>query len=131
MSTAVEEGSFETMKLLLTNGADIQRGQLLHHAIARNLPDQLQILDWLITLGVPINRLRGDGDPTSWAMWQFYQRAETSLHQAAREGKAHVVAFLLARGADVRVRNTLGETVLEVAELMDNDDVATLLRAAA
>ena len=88
-------------------------------------------MDWLITLGVPVNRLRGDEDPASWARWTWYERAETPLHQAAREGKTHVVAFLLERGADVKIKNTIRETALDVAEQMNNEDVATLLRAAA
>ena len=117
------------MKMLLKEGIDVRKGQLLHHAIMRKSPDQFQVFEWLLRLDVSINELRGQHDPESWAVWQSYQRAETPLHDASRLGKASVVAFLLERGAEASIRNTIGETALEIATFNDHRDVIVLLRA--
>lgn len=54
----------------------------------------------------------------------------TALHEAARAGRPSVVQILTQRGTDVTIRNSCGNTALEVAEIHENHAAVALLRCA-
>lgn len=53
---------------------------------------------------------------------------DTALHNAAAVGDEETTKILLDHKADIDATNNNGETALAVAELMDHDEVANLLR---
>lgn len=54
----------------------------------------------------------------------------TALHEAARSGRPSVVQMLIERGTDVTIRDSRGNTALEVAEIHENHAAVALLRCA-
>ena len=51
----------------------------------------------------------------------------TPLHNAVEQGKLDAVLWLLAHGADRTARNNAGETPAELARVLGEEDVASLL----
>ncbi|MDR1995003.1 ankyrin repeat domain-containing protein [Azonexus sp.] len=51
----------------------------------------------------------------------------TALHNAVEQGKSEAVAWLLAHGADRSIRNQAGECPSDLAEILGEDKIATLL----
>ena len=54
---------------------------------------------------------------------------DKALIQAAKEGQKATLELLIARDADVNLRNRFGESALEAAEANNNTEIAGLLRA--
>lgn len=129
MAAAIWNSPFPTLKLLFKAGANIHEGHLLYHVTHRRQPDQLQVLDWLVTLGLSVNKCADENDPAAWAAWQRCG-ANTPLHEASKRGQADVVAYLLEHGADANIRNTDRETALQLAHGEGHEDVVALLQAA-
>jgi hypothetical protein len=55
MSEAMYHASLNTIKLLFECGADVQYGQLLYHAVLRDIPDRIELILLLLDLGALIN----------------------------------------------------------------------------
>lgn len=51
----------------------------------------------------------------------------TALHEAARNGQVEAVRLLLDRGANPRLKNTLGSTALDLAKEMNHTKVVEAL----
>jgi ankyrin repeat protein len=66
----------------------------------------------------------GDVDATA------AETGNTALMLAANRGRLDVVRMLLAAGAEVNARAKDGWTALEAAEMVGDDEIATLLRQA-
>ena len=77
----------------------------------------------LDTVKMDINAIAKHGPPASRGVGRG-----TPLHSAALVQNKERVEFLLARDADVDVRNTLGQTALEFAREWDLDESAEILR---
>lgn len=125
-SAAVQGGSLSTLHLLLQHGGDTRRGQLLHFAMQRSAPDQLAVIDMLIACGAPINARMFENDPESW----LYNRSGgmgTPLHKAAELGNLEVVSYLIERGADCSILDSVGRTALDLAKAEAHDDVTEVL----
>ena len=56
-------------------------------------------------------------------------QGNTPLHIAAYKGYTGVVGLLLARGADRRARNRLGQTAEDLARVFKQDAIVSLLHA--
>jgi ankyrin repeat protein len=110
-SYAVSLGSIEVFDLLLERGADIHKGQLLHHAVHRDFDDAEDIIIKLLDLGCPINEVKFQNDSESWEERQSFGLG-TALHRAAEFRSASMVRLLLERGADTRVLDSRGMTAL-------------------
>jgi ankyrin repeat protein len=51
----------------------------------------------------------------------------TPLHEAAREGHEAIVRALLAAGADPAIRDSLGRTALDLAEVGNHKSIVKIL----
>ena len=104
MSRALVHASIGIVEMLLNHGGpqSIDHGQLLHHAVHREMSDRLQVLEYLCTKGALrfINQLKYRDRPDLFEEENLIVGFGTPLHEAARSGKQDVVEFLMARGAD-------------------------------
>lgn len=127
LSIAVSRASFPMIKLLFSHGGTVQYGQLLQYAVKRDAADRLEVIDFLLARGTPINDIMYQNRLTNY----YQQRAfglGTPLHRAAEMGKLDVVELLVRRGADPLIRDARGKLAVERAERNGHDEIAALLR---
>lgn len=127
LSIAVSRASFPIIKLLFSQGGSVQYGQLLQYAVKRDASDRLEVIDFLLTRGTPVNDVMYQNRLTNY----YQQRAfglGTPLHRAAEIGKLDVVELLVRRGADPLIRDARGKLAVERAERNGHDEIAALLR---
>lgn len=115
LSIAVQEASFDIIKLLFKHGGSIQYGQLLHYAIRRRSADHLAVLGFILDKGPSINQVMFENHPPSYELQKPFGIG-TPLHEAVELGNVDVVDALLTRGADPAVRDVRGESAIEKAE---------------
>lgn len=84
-SFAVESAPISVIRLILSHGGDVQKGQLLHHAIKRQA-DTIDVLRLLLEQGTPINATMYEKHYSSRALFQFMGLG-TALHEASALGK--------------------------------------------
>lgn len=113
LSYAVEHASLPTVRLLLNRGGDVTKGQVLHHAVARD-SDAVKVLKLLIAKGAPINGIMYQDHQPSWDMYFFM--GETPLHKAVFLRKINVIHYLLGEGADLNVKDVRGRTAIQCAD---------------
>lgn len=143
MSISISRASIPTTKLLLSRSSGIQLGRLLHlavnrtdnqsvvprkgpkyYSLPRKVEDSREIVDLLLNLGFPIDRMwyREDTD------LRRPMETGTALFTAANRGRDEMVAYLLSRGADATLVSTRGRTALDAAESGQYSRVVQLLR---
>jgi len=115
---AAQSGNREAVQRALADspGGATQRdpsGLLALHVAAEG--PTAEILSDLIAAGAPVN------DNENLAGW-------TPLHFAAAAGRPAIIQALLDKGADPALRDSLGRTPVEVAELLNHAPAATQLR---
>ncbi len=123
VALAAHFGQAEALRLLLARGADGSRvsrhplGVTPLHAALFGRRRETALL--LITHGADVSSRRGGaGMPrTGW----------TPLHYAVAAGFCDVIRSLLAKGADASVRDHAGETALDVARAMGQEEPARIL----
>lgn len=120
LSLAVESAPISVIHLILSRGGNVQKGQLLHHAIERQ-SDTIEVLKLLIEKGAPINATVHEDYP-SWALFQFMGLG-TPLHRASELGKVDVVRYLLSKGANQDIKDTKGRIPLECAQMSNHLEV--------
>ncbi|KGO70384.1 hypothetical protein PITC_014970 [Penicillium italicum] len=113
LSYAVEHASLPIVNLLLNRGGDVTKGQVLHHAVARD-SDAVEVLKLLIDQGAPINGIMYQDHQPSWDMYFFM--GETPLHKAVFLRKIDVIHYLLEEGADPNVKDVRNRTALQCAD---------------
>ncbi|KAL5340517.1 ankyrin repeat-containing domain protein [Aspergillus crustosus] len=86
-SIAVEEAPLSTLQLLFKRGANINKGELFHHAVERK-SDEIAFIDYLLEKGANINKTRYDNDPHSMRFLGLFTGLRTPLHKAAKKRKA-------------------------------------------
>jgi len=83
------------------------------------------MIDRLLGKGIDVNEIPDDPE-------MLNQERElgvgTALHEAARNGQVEAVQSLLDCGANTRLKNTLGKTVLDLAKEKDHVEVVEVLR---
>ncbi|KAJ5399233.1 hypothetical protein N7465_009722, partial [Penicillium sp. CMV-2018d] len=112
LSYAVEHAALPIVSLLLNRGGDVTKGQVLHHAVARD-SDAMEVLKLLIAQGAPINGIMYQNHQPSWDMYFFM--GETPLHKAVFFRKIDVIHYLLREGADLNVKDVRGRTAIQCA----------------
>jgi ankyrin repeat protein len=145
---AVEGGHVEAAKMLLGKGADVgattEGGDTPLHYAAWDAPDMVQMLldhgagpNAKDTAGeTPLHRAADGGNDaavqTLLAKGGADVQAKTELgdsplHLAIKGGHCEAVKMLLAKGADLRAKNTSGETPEDLASAPGQERVATVI----
>ncbi|KAB8276242.1 ankyrin repeat-containing domain protein [Aspergillus minisclerotigenes] len=114
LSLAVESAPITVIHLMLSRGGNVQRGQLLHHAIERR-SDTIEVLGLLIEKGALINSAMYEDYP-SWALFHFMGLG-TPLHKAAELGKMDVIRYLTSKGASQSIKDANSRTAIECAHM--------------
>ena len=127
LSIAVRDASFEIIQILFDHGGSIAHGQLLHFAAIRRFPDRLDVLNYLLNEGAPVNSLMYENDADSYEQEKF-SGLGTALHSAASAGYLDMVDMLLSRGADPSIKNSRGKLAVEEAEYYGWNEVTDRLR---
>ncbi|MBX9830709.1 ankyrin repeat domain-containing protein [Candidatus Babeliales bacterium] len=117
MHFAAQEGKVECMKLLGKYGANFSAcasggSTPLHSATSKSSSLECALL--LLEKGVSVDAVAGDYN-------------DTALNWAAREGRADMVAALIAYQAQVNAQNSEGVTALHHAVIGNNAEVCYLL----
>ncbi|MDP6306878.1 MAG: ankyrin repeat domain-containing protein [Verrucomicrobiota bacterium] len=118
---AAFNGYKEIAELLIDNGADVN---VINNELAGT--PLITALDWAIQQGKTetADLLRKHGGKTG----EELASGMAPLHAAARKGLKEVVELLIANGADVNVKNRVGETPLDWAIRNDHTETAHFLR---
>ena len=127
LSIAVRDASFEVIRILFDHGGSIKHGQLLHFAAIRGLPDRLNVLNYLIDKGAPVNGIMFENYRDSYEQ-EYLSGLGTPLHSAAVKGYLDIVDQLLSRGADPSIRNSWGKLAVDEAEYYGWREVTDRLR---
>ena len=131
ISRALVYASIDIIKVLFNHGGphSINHGQLLHHAVHREMPDRLQVLEYLFIKGAlgNINQLKYQDRLDLFEEENLIVGCGTPLHEAARTGKQDIVKFLVAYGADPLIRDGKGLLAIDCALQAGQDVVAEYL----
>lgn len=115
-----------TVKLLFERGGDIKKGQLIHHAVEGAPQDVIEMLDLLLQMGAQLNERKCENHWPSWNM-TFFMGLGTPLHEATRGRNLQVVDYLLRKGADVKVKDSMHRTALYYASREGFSEISKLL----
>lgn len=133
LSTAVAEARYSVVEQLFTRcpATTIFRGQLLHYAAGRRIPEDCDVVLQLVLQRCQknINALMYQDHGFSYEVRKVVGLG-TALHEAARVGRLSTVRILIANGADTSIRDSCGSTALEVAEREHKLTAADELRSA-
>ena len=108
-------GNYEVFKLLISRGAN-------HHAVDAGGLTALHMA--VLSPQIPIVQilLASDAVDVKDAV-----HGETPLHKAARLGNIDCVLFLLEKGADIKMKNNLGQDAIDLARVAGKTDCARAL----
>lgn len=132
LSTAVECAPVPIIEQLFSHcpSSTRFRGYLLHWAARRTSDDAEHVVRLVLERCQPdLDQILYKDDAFSYEVRKSVGLG-TALHEAARAGHLSVVQMLIARGTDVTIRDSCGNTALEVAEICENHAAVALLRCA-
>ncbi|TLD11926.1 hypothetical protein PspLS_11340 [Pyricularia sp. CBS 133598] len=111
----------ESVRLLLQRGAEVKETAAM---VAAADNGRVDVLDLLIEYGLGVNYI-----PNDWLHDNMAGQDDwgAPLHVAAARGHVEVVKALLKRGADKELRNGVGRTPRQTAELFGHRDCMSLL----
>lgn len=121
------------VELLLRHGAKLERSNALHAVAGTRRSadvDCIPMLAYLLDHGAEINALEHKFDPEYFDRIKTHpwRASGTALHRAAFRGKMETVKFLLERGADPKVKNTLGWMASGAVNEYDESGLEELLK---
>ena len=116
--------STEVLDLLIEHGLNLEDSDALHSVAGAmdGPPGRLDMIAHLLALGMNINAIEKVGQPESRGIGRG-----SPLHSAVCVELEEHVAFLLERGADITVKNTLGQDVTEFARAQESWEIMELL----
>ncbi len=113
LTRAVLGGHTQITEYLITQGAEHDPTQLLHHAISAGVTDR-EIIPLLVKHGAQIDAQNSAG--------------QTPLTAAISKNNRVQVKLLIQSGADVRLANGANLTPLSIAQKLGNGDIVRLLQ---
>ena len=124
LDVAAACSTIEIIDLLIEHGLKLEDSDALHSVAGAidGPPGRLDMMAHLLTLGMNINAIEKVGQPESRGIGKG-----SPLHSAVCVELEEHVAFLLERGADKRVKNTLGQDVTEFARAQESWEIVKLL----
>ncbi|MHC4096327.1 MAG: ankyrin repeat domain-containing protein [Planctomycetota bacterium] len=132
---ASKNGHQEVVEVLIAKGANVNVKDkhgltALHWAALEGHKDAVELL---ITHGVDINTKAEQGLKLTWYDASTVGGKETNpggtaLHWAAIQGNKDVVELLIARGADLNLKNNRDKTPLTLAKEKKHKDIVKFLR---
>ena len=133
LSRAVRCAPFHIIVLFFDIGgpSSIEHGQLLHHAVYRDLPDRLKVIEYVLMKGAlpKINNLKYHDRPRLAEEENWVIGAKTPVHWAAMNGKLDVVKYLVMRGANPTIRDGKGRLAIDEAQTAGFDNVVKYLQS--
>ncbi|KAJ5946134.1 hypothetical protein N7454_002973 [Penicillium verhagenii] len=121
LSCAVRSAPISIINLMFTRGGDVQKGQLLFHAIERQ-SEAIEVLKILLEKGAPINATMYQNHYPSWRLF-YFMGLGTVLHKAAELGKVDAVRYLISEGAELSIKDANGRTAMECAQIRGRKEV--------
>ena len=151
LAFAAERNNLEITKLLIENGADVNKkndlgSAPLHYATRYN---NLEMVKLLVKNGADVNQISSldDNVPLEYAIYndnsemaKFLVEAgadvnsaeeglyTTPLNEAVKSGNLETVQFLIENGADIYATNYQDRTALDIAIQNDHYNIAQFLR---
>ncbi|KAI9672816.1 MAG: hypothetical protein M1831_000252 [Alyxoria varia] len=129
LSWAVLRSSFSSIRVLLENGGDAKKGQVLHALAMRECPseERVEMLSFLIGLEAPLNEIEYFGRPPVWDCFPIVFGMGTPLHLAAQLGHADMVRVLLESGADYRALDSRSRMPIHAAMEKGKEECVRIL----
>ncbi|KAL8952170.1 MAG: hypothetical protein Q9222_001908 [Ikaeria aurantiellina] len=103
-----------TVRLLRIHGASLDSS--LQFAAGSNAPDRLEVMRFLIDEGADIDAVKWAHHPRSYTDFERLALG-TALHEAVASGHQDRVTLLRERGARLDIKDSIGQTVREVAKI--------------
>ena len=134
LSIAASFASISIVTLLVSSGARVDRGNVLHAAVTSDQPGRLEIISYLISQGAPVNTLWNAHNRRRASIEDHLQGEDwvrgTPLHEAVKVGRKAVLALLLERGGDAEAKDVKGRSVKDVARMRGNKGILEILAIA-
>jgi hypothetical protein len=115
LDKALRDGNTEILKLLLSNGANVNAAGSFSPLYKAVHSGKVEIVTLLLEYGANVNVANQYG---------------TALHTAVRSGNVEIVTLLLEYGADVNEKDCVGSSPLQIAEKRELIDCAKLINKA-
>ena len=128
MMRACAIAPLSTVKMMYEYGAD--NYDLLQSVAASDAEGRVEVMEYFLDKGADIDAVMWKHHRYSYEMMGALGLG-TALHAAARGGFADRVGFLIERGARTDVLDSMGMTVLQVAEAYKRGDVVAVLKGSA
>ena len=127
LSYAVEHAPLQTIKHLFSQGGSVKHGQLVNYASNRTDNECLDVLQFLVDRGAPVNNTLWENQP------ELIDRANcgatTPLSNAVTVNNVEAVRFLLAHGADpLKPNKPTKSTPLSLAQTKGNLQIVELMK---
>ncbi|KAL8784271.1 MAG: hypothetical protein Q9195_009107 [Heterodermia aff. obscurata] len=124
LDVAAACSSIQVLDLLIEYGLKLEDSDALHSVASAidGPPGRLDMMAHLLTLGMDINAIEKVGAPESRGIGRG-----SPLHSAAYVEMEEHVVFLLEKGADKTIKNTLGQNVTDFARAQEAWKVVDLL----
>lgn len=132
-SQAGRYASVPVLQLLAAHGANFRCSNALQRAAETETETEtesagrMEVLQWLLDeAGFPINQREFEYDPEEFHKW-WGNGLGTVLHFAVYANDPERVRFLLERGCDVDLKDTLGRTARELCREDRDEEVIAIL----
>lgn len=125
MVVAASRASQEVLEILVQYGGRVYPGNAFPAAAKTSLPDRTHILTYLLEQGAPIDMMEYEFDMKTFRMYSPMEFG-TALHYASKRGNEQLVRFLLERGAETSIKDSVGKTALQYAQERNHSTVITL-----
>lgn len=126
LEKAAWDASLEVIELLVEHGGRVYPGNALPSAGKTSLPGRTDVLAYFMDRGAPINTVEFEHNPAIFKM-HWSRGFGTALHHASRRGNDELVKFLLQKGAERSLKDSLGKTALQYAREKNHASTVLLL----